>query len=52
MPWSESTGMSESEYNKMMPPALFETLVLILGLIWLWVLILGADDDDGSGYGY
>ena len=36
----------------MMAPALFETLVLILGLIWLWGLILGADDDDGSGYGY
>jgi hypothetical protein len=35
----------------MMAPALFETIMLILGLIWLWILLLGGDDD-GTGYGY
>ena len=35
----------------MMPPALFETIMLLLGLIWLWILLLGVYDD-GTGYGY
>ena len=36
----------------MMPTPIFETLILVLSLIWLWVLILGADDNDHTGYGH
>jgi len=35
----------------MMPTPIFETIMLVLGLLWLWILLLGGDDD-GPGYGY